>query len=327
MDIIDTAPQRESFLTHAITIVLALGVFFCMYTPNYVVFNWWAKFAPQIAIGYWILGLLFLIIKSPRLTMVAFVSCAFLCLNLKNATNKAMAPAKVTSEPIIKIAQFNLNASNSSHYETINAIKKIGADVVSIQEVSLDWIIDLKDSLSNIYPYSCQINASDVYSMRLYSKYRFESCDTFYCDNIPNLVLGFKTQYSNKYVYIISSYIAPPLFSSAYVRMQSQLDTLASYVNSLKNPVITVGDYNIHGSSYEIQQFRRKANLNTSRRGYRPDRDNGHISFLEVPTDHIFYTNQMNCINFQTISGPHAERLGIQGSYQFSKDSMLLSLK
>ncbi len=327
MDIFDTKPRRERLLTNLITIVLTFGVLFCIYTPNYHIFNWWAKYAPQVAIGYWGLGLLFLAIKSPRLTLVAFVNCAFLCLNLKNMSNKAMVPAKVTTEPIIKVAQFNLNASNSSHFETINAIKKVGADVISVQEVSFDWSLDLKDSLSNSYPYSCKLDGLDIYSMRLYSKYPFASCDTFYCDDIPNLVLGFKTQYSNAKVYIVASYIAPPLFSSAYQRMQKQLDSLASYILLLKSPVITVGDYNIHGSSYEIQQFRRKANLNASRRGYRPDRDNGYISFLEAPTDHIFYTSQLNCINFQTISGPHEERLGIQGSYQFSKDSMIVSLK
>ena len=323
MDIFESKTVRVNMLTSLTSIVLILGVFFCIYTPNYMFFKWWSQYASQITIAYWILGLLFLAFKSPRLTLIAFISCAFLCLYLKNTTNPALAPPKVTSEPIMKIAQFNLTATNSNYDETIDAIKKAGADIISIQEVSPDWNKVLKDSLSTSYPYNCQIAGLDIYSMKLYSKYAFATCDTLYCDNVPNLILGFNTQYSSRKIYIIASYIAPPIFSSAYQKLQHQLDTLATHIKRLNCPVITVGDYNIHGSAFEIQQFRHLANLKDSRRGYRPDRSNGYISLLEVPTDHIFYTAEMTCIEFITISGPHEERLGIEGSYQFNKDSMI----
>lgn len=325
MDIFESKSRQEILLTRLTTAFLILGVILCIYTPNYLIFNWWAKYAPQIAIAYWVLGLIFLALKSPRLTLVSFICCAFLCLNLKNTTGSAISSVKVTSEPIVRIAQFNLSASNSEQYETIRTIKNTKADVLSLQEVTLEWYPSLKDSLSDSYPYNCSYYDSDVNSLRLYSKYPFKICDTFFSGKAPNLVLGFETPYLDKKLYIVSSYIAPPFYESAYNELKQQLDMIGDYTKDLKSPVITVGEYNIYGSHYDLQQLRKKVNLTDSRRGYRPDRDDGYISFLEVPTDHIFYTNQMNCIDFRTISGPNEERLGIMGSYQFSKDSMLVS--
>lgn len=322
MNTTESKREKVNLLSIFIAIMLILGVFFCVYTPNFIMFKIWSQYSSQITLAYWLLGLIFLAYKSPHLTLTSFVSCAFLCIYLKNITNPALAPPKMTNEPIIKIAQFNLTATNSTQEETIGAIKKTNADIISIQEVSPDWYDILKDSFSTSYPYSCQISGLDFYSMRLYSKYAFSTCDTFYSVSVPNLILGFDNKYSNKKIYVIASYIAPPIFSSAYEKLQQQLDTLGDHIKDLKGPVITVGDYNIHGASYEILQFRRIAQLNDSRRGYRPDRSNGYISLLEVPTDHVFYTSEMTCLEFLTISGPHDERLGIQGSYQLNKDSL-----
>lgn len=325
MNFFETESKRDKITLIFVSFILITGVVLCIYSPNYLIFKWWSRLAPQIAIAYWILGTLFLAIRKPRLTMVTFVSCLFLCIYLKDATNPALAPPKITDEPIIKIAQFNITASNSHYDSTIMAIKNTNVDIVSVQEVSPDWGKILKDSLKEVYPYTCEIEGLDVYSMKLFSKFPFASCDTFYCDMIPNLAVGFKNPYAKGNLYVISSYIAPPVYATAYKELQKQLDTLAAYTERLSSPVITLGDYNIHASSYEIQQFRRDAKLNDSRRGFRPDRNDGYISLLEVPTDHIFYTSHFNCTEFQTISGPSEERLGIKGSYQFSKDSISLA--
>ena len=307
--------------------MLILGVVFCIITPNFFVFTWWSRYAMQITIAYWVIGLLFLSLKNIRLTLVAFICSAFLCLHLRNTTNSALeAPAK-TNEPIISIAHFNLSSGTGSPEATISVIKKTNVDIISLQEVSREWEQLLMDSISCDYPYSCQVATLDLHSSKLYSKFRFVSCDTFYAQGVPNLVIGFPNMYNDGKLYVISSYIEPPLFEQAYLKMKSQLDTIAYHVNRLKSPVITVGDYNIHAFSYEIQQFRKEACLQDSRRGYRPTRNDGRIALLEVPIDHMFHSNHFSCVEFQTISGSQTERIGIKGLYQFNKDSMMVSKK
>ena len=325
MDLINL--KQSSKWLYLVSVFLILGVILCVLTPNFFFFKWWSKYAMQITIAYWFIGLGFLIYRNIQVTLTAFICCSFLCLYLRNTTNPDLVPPVKTNEPFISIAHFNLTSATGTHEQTLSIIKNIDADVISLQEVTRDWNAVLKDSLACQYPFSCEVATLDFHSAKLYSKYNFVSCDTFYSQGVPNLIIGFPNQYNEGHLYVISSYVEPPLFETAYFKLKSQLDTIASFVNQLKSPIITVGDYNIHSFAYEIQQFRHKAKLNDSRRGYRPYRNDGRIALLEVPIDHIFYSSHFTCIEFQTISGAQSERLGIKGLYQFNKDSMVVNAK
>jgi endonuclease/exonuclease/phosphatase (EEP) superfamily protein YafD len=320
-----TPSRRLQLLTQAASLLLIVGAVLCVYTPNNILFKNWAAYAAQITMGYWVLGLLFLALRQPRLTMISFICCAFLCIYLKSATNPALQLPTKTGEPTFKVAQFNLSAHTGDYSSFLNVLKKTNADIVSIQEVTPDWAHVLEDSLKKMYPNQCSYQSLDIYSLKVLSQSSFSVCDTLFCDNVPSLILGFKNTPKGKPLYIISTFIAPPLFSSAYRQLQKQLDTIAFQIKRLNAPTLTVGDYNIAASSAEVQQFRQLANLNDSRRGYRPSRTDGHFSLFDVPTDHIFYTNHFNCIDFQTISGVESERLGIMGEYQFVQDSLIVN--
>jgi endonuclease/exonuclease/phosphatase (EEP) superfamily protein YafD len=316
--------KRLRLFNSAASFLLIVGAVLCVYTPDNISIKGWASYAAQITMGYWLLGLFFLAVKQTRLTMVSFVCCAFLCIYLKSATNPALQSPTKTGEPTFKVAQFNLSAHTGDYSSFLNVLRKTNADIVSIQEVEQDWSNVLKDSLRKMYPHQCSYQSLGIYSLKVLSKGSFDVCDTLFCDNVPSLILGFRNTAREKPVYIISTYIAPPLFSSAYRQLQKQLDTIAFQIKRINAPTLTVGDYNIAASSAEIQQFRQLANLNDSRRGYRPSRTDGHFSLFDVPTDHVFYTNHFNCIDFQTISGFESERLGIMGEYQFVQDSLIV---
>jgi endonuclease/exonuclease/phosphatase (EEP) superfamily protein YafD len=321
----DIKSKRLQLMTNAASLLLIVGAVLCVYTPDNILFKSWAAYAAQITMGYWVLGLFFLTLRLPRLTMASFICCAFLCIYLKSATNPALQLPIKTGESSFKVAQFNLSAQTGDKTSFLNVLRKTKADIISIQEVTQDWANVLEDSLRKTYPHQCSYLTENIYSLRILSRAPFSVCDTLFCDNVPSLILGFKNTVKEKPVYIISTYIEPPLFTSAYKRLQKQLDTIAFKIKSINAPVITVGDYNIAASTNEVQQFRQIANLNDSRRGYRPSRIDGHFSLFDVPTDHIFYTNHFNCIDFQTISGVESERLGILGEYQFVKDSLIVN--
>ncbi len=320
----DTQSKRLRLFNSAVSFLLIVGAVLCVYTPDNIAMKGWASYAAQITMGYWLLGLFFLAVKQTRLTMVSFVCCAFLCIYLKSATNPALQLPTKTGEPTFKVAQFNLSAHTGDYSSFLNVLRKNKADIVSIQDVSPDWWHVLEDSLRIMYPHQCSYQTLGFFSMKVLSREPYSVCDTLFCDNVPSLILGFKNTSKGKPLYIISTYIAPPLFSSAYRQLQKQLDTIAFQIKRLNAPTLTVGDYNIAASSAEVQQFRQLANLNDSRRGYRPSRIDGHFSLFDVPTDHIFYTNHFNCIDFQTISGVESERLGILGVYQFVQDSLIV---
>jgi endonuclease/exonuclease/phosphatase (EEP) superfamily protein YafD len=307
--------------------VLGLGVFCCLYPVHLFIFKWWAHYAMQITLGYWLLGLVFLCFKQERLMLYTFTVAAVLCIFLKVMSNVGIEYPPKTNAPALKIAHFNL-----SYIEDVppflHSLRQLNADLISVQETSPVWNKIFRDSLRRAYPYKCGVESLDLYGLAIYSKYPFVKCDTFYSGLIPNIVVQVKdTQYSKQNIYIVSSYIAPPLYQSAYQDMQKQLKNIALYIEKLKGAIITVGDYNIPPTSTELAFFRSSAKLNDSRRGYRPIHSDGHISLLEVPMDHLFYSYHFQCIDFQTINGIKGERLGISGIYQFMQDSIYAGKK
>ena len=310
--------NKKKLFQRVVGFVLIVGALLCIIQPEYHTLRVFTRYAPQITISYWLLGLGFLAIKNARLTMVSFICCGFLCLFLKGMSDSKFEKPLQTTALNISVAQINLSLSNGSYEETFETIKKTATDVLSLQEVNFEWSRRLKDSLSSIYPFSCRVERADVYGIELYSKYPFATCDTFYSEDIPNLIISLKKSPTSRPIYIVSTYVAPPLFSVAYQMMQKQMHIIAEHVKCITDPLITVGDYNIEASSWEVQQFRQEAGLLNSRRGFRPSRTDGKFDLTEVPTDHIFFTPHLECIYFETIIGKQNEHLGISGTFQLS---------
>lgn len=310
--------NKKKLFQLVIGFVLIGGALLCIIQPEYHTLRVFTRYAPQITISYWLLGLGFLAIKNARLTMVSFICCGFLCLFLKGMSDSKVEKSLQTTALNISIAQINLSLSNGSYEQTMECIKKTTADVLSLQEVNFEWTHKLKDSLSSLYPFSCRVQRADVYGIEMYSKYPFVTCDTFYSEDIPNLIISLKKSPTTRPIYIVSTYVAPPLFSAAYQRMQKQMHIIAEHVKCISDPLLTVGEYNIEASSWEVQQFRQEAGLLNSRRGFRPSRKDGIFDLTEVPTDHIFFTPHLECIYFETIVGSHNEHLGITGTFQLS---------
>jgi endonuclease/exonuclease/phosphatase (EEP) superfamily protein YafD len=327
MEIFEQTTPRYKWLERLVSFLLLAGIAVCIYQPEIAIVKKWAQYAPQIAIGYWVLGLVFLVLRQSRLTFVSFAACGVLCIFLREATNKNLVNPTPTAEPQLSVAQFNLSSNNSSFGQTVSTIRKANADVVSLQEVTLDWQKWLKDSLYSLYAHRCSVATPNGYNIELYSKFPFITCDTFYSEGIPNLLIAVRTKDSARKTYVVSHYLTPPLWDSAYKTMQKQLHELAAHLMSLHEPFITVGVYNTEASSYEIQQFRKEAVLLDSRRGFKPMRNDGVISISDVPVEHIFYTPHFQCLDFQAISGSNQEQIGIVGTYQFNVDTTHVAKK
>lgn len=321
MEIFDKDIHAYTWLERFIAVALFVGVALCIYQPEYQIVKAWAKYSPVITIGYWLLGLLFLALRQNRLTMIAFICCGFMCIFLKNASNQALVQPTKTSEPTVKIAQFNLAAVNGSYNELIGKIIQTDADVVSLQEVPITLIKWLEDTLKFTYPFPCRSASADFRGILLVSKHKFLTCDTIKSDNIPNLSVSIRTKNSARQLYVICTYLAPVFDKTGYQTLRNQLNTVANYAKMLGEPFVTVGDFNMEGFSYEIQEFRRSAGIADSRRGFQPMRQDGSLDLTEVPTDHIFFTRHFQCVDFQTISDSSQTHLGIAGTYQFLIDS------
>jgi hypothetical protein len=78
MKMFENLSPRKKLFQQIISVLLILGAALCIYQPEYHALRVFTRYAPQITIGYWLLGLFFLAIYNARLTMLSFICCGFL---------------------------------------------------------------------------------------------------------------------------------------------------------------------------------------------------------------------------------------------------------
>lgn len=306
---------NQKYIINSLSAIFILGLAFCILPLDHFTFKIGAHYSVQAMLSYLALGLVFMMFKGYRLMYVSFACCAVLCLFLKYTTNSDISPLKLATEESINVAHFNVSAS--ADYEMmIDEILNSGADLISLQEVSPDWDFVLQEAISEAYPYSKTVVRFDPFGLAVYSKLPLSNLDTFVCANVPNIIGTVKMEQSDTEICFITSHALPPFYSSDYKRLRNHLHRIADYALEASCPVITIGNYNAVPWSYEIQDFRSVSRLNDSRRGFLPT-SNGSFSIFQLPSDHIFHSEQLECIHFEDINDPTLGHIGIKGAYQF----------
>lgn len=268
-------------------------------------------FSVQLMLAYLVLGLGFLIIGKKRLLFTSFACCGALCLFLKQSSNSNLNFPQVTKEDKISIAHFNTSSASEGYSSLLDAVIKSEADIVSFQEVTPDWDLYLKNNLSAIYPHSASNVRIDPYGMAVFSKFAINNHDTFNYQEIPNQIVNIPIS-EDQNINIISAHVLPPFGQRLNERAKLHLNTIASQVNNCSEPSIVVGDFNLVYWSNEIRSFTDEASLENSRRDVSQN-------LLQIPYDHIFFSDKLECTGFQEVSDTISNHVGILGTYQIKQ--------
>lgn len=311
---------KNSFSIQNLLSLLIIGLaVLCIIPMDNIMIKNFSNFSVQIMFLFLLMGLLFLMLRQKNLMMVSFLSCAALCLVLRDSfderTTSAFYP-KLNDNRTVEIAHFNVSAFNEEYSELLKVINESDADIISIQEVTPDWNYFLKNGLAKTYPHSHTVVRIDFHGLAVYSKHPFTRIDTFHYQEIPNLVGSFQIDSTHGEIFFICSHTEPPVNRSAYEKIDEHLDKIAAVAGGLNGPVLTIGDYNVVPWSPELQAFRLKANLSNSRRSFTASNSNSSMPFLSVPIDHIFYSSDFQCVSFDIVTNEQAN-VGIKGTYQF----------
>ncbi len=301
----------------SLSIIIVLGMIFCIFTPNYYLFKMGARFAGQIMLFYMALGITFLILNQPRLMFTSLACCAGLCIFLKQSSNSDLKHPVPTDELSIKVAHFNVSVSDEDYESTVQAMLQADADLISIQELTPDWQYALNEVLTDKYPYYSSVVRFDPFGLAVYSKHPIEQLDTFYFEEIPNYSGTIKINNSNHKFKFVCGHTTPPLYSLAYEKMKGHIKVLAQEATQDSMPVITIGNFHAPPWWAEIQDLRTTAQLADSRRSAAY----GISEIFQSPGDYIFYNQGFSCLNFENIFTPNSSHLGIQGRYQFKRNA------
>jgi hypothetical protein len=303
---------------------LILGALVCIFPPQNFFFKSLAEYAIQIMFGYLFLGMFFLILKQPRLMFTSLVACSIIAIHLKTNTNPDLKkPQPTENQTIIKVALINISNINEDPDGAINSMLTSDACILSIPNIDPIVYEFLRDTLAEKFPYYSQRIGFDP-GIAVFSKFEISNQDTFFVDDLPNIVGSIKPDGQNQELFFISSTTLPPFYAKDYDRLKTQLNRIAEKASAINAPILTLADYNLVQWSDEIHNFRNKAGLKDSRRGFSPSGagDNVFGSFFESPRDHIFFSNHFKCIGFENLESSSSQHLGIKGSFQFKPISV-----
>ena len=306
----------KTILSHKLTQGIAAGfillaVYIIMYPPDIEIFKKTSEFAAHLMFVLLGLSLMLLVFNQTRLMFIAMLASGLLAFYLKTASNSSMILPQINNLPKVKIAHFNLSSFDAYDPQFKQTIDQTNCDLISFQEYTPDWEAYISKTLAKEYPYAHKMVRIDVFGMAVFSKKPLGKIDIFFYEGIPNLSFVYDNGMQD--IKIISSYIAPPSLNSKKISSNDHLNVVAEKVQEQNIPTIALGDFNQVYWTNEIKSFRESTHLNNSRR---------NISVTsKAPYDHIFYSDQLECIQFSEVKNQNQDHLGIFGTFQ-SKNSI-----
>ncbi|MDH3244889.1 MAG: hypothetical protein OEM26_09760 [Saprospiraceae bacterium] len=299
-------PFVSNLLIVGMISILAITVF----TPDIVILKKISSHAVQLMLLYLVAGLIFHLFDQQRLLFTAFACSAALCIYFKLRADISIAPPVKTEEPTFLLAHTSTSSLTAPDGNSIHSLLSQDADIVTLVEITPNWERALEGSLTSRYPYYSTITRIDDHGCAIFSKYPIVAVDTFYFGEIPNLQTKIELN-SLHQITVFTSNTNPPLFRRSFEQLRNQLDAVADCVMETTGPILTTGNYHLDQFSDEIQDFRVKAELNDSRKTLSPS--------LYPPTNHIFFSRDLECLNFSNFYNDFSERIGIIGEFQFQK--------
>jgi len=319
-------------LNHPISKITITSVF--VFGLAIVIVPEWFNFSPrynyfaiQIMFGYFLSGLLFLMLRQKTLMSMSFLCCALLCFYLKLAVDvesqgfnilRRESPDAVKKEvpTQFSVAHFNLGAGNTEK-DVLASIRTADADLVSIQEIRLDLLKKLTDSLDLTYHFHHTLGDIRMMGMGIFTKKSLVTFDTIYHKHLANPCGTISVGNKGEKVHFITTNTLPALNEQSFAKLREHLHTLTLHLDTLDSPVIALGDFNAAPWSNIIKEFESHTDLRDSRVGFMSSFTGGTTSILGAPLNHIFYSKHLKCMDFETIYSPNFTFSGIKGIYEF----------
>jgi len=275
-----------------------------------------SEYSVHIMLAMLGLSIVFMLLDQRRIMFTGLACTAALALWLKNASNNNLKLPVINEEAKLKVAHVNLSNVDDELDNLTKIIADEEIDLLSFQELTPDWEPAINQAIAAVYPHKYSFVRIDPYGMAVYSKYPFEKSDTIQCKGIPSMCLEVKK--NGTLFHIVSTYLAPAFDKTGIETASAQLKRISKKVAEDNDHLIALGEYNMVYWTPEIRDFRSSNNLENSRR----DIAQGN---LRVPYDHIFYSQDLQCVQFKEIISDTQKYLGILGTYQLKSDDNLSS--
>lgn len=262
----------------------------------------------HIMLSFLLFGMAFFILDQKQLMISSLVACGLLCVFLKDASHQALFYSRINEPDVFRIIHINAASAERQYEEVLDVINTHKPDLLAIQECTPDWFYFF-DKTIDFYNYRHDVSLPMSFGSVLFSKYPLKPIDTISINQVPNLVS--EVELNDNKVTILNTYLHTPQIKNDSISVESNLANFAKVINAKpQSAFIHVGDFNLTYWSGHILDYRLESHLHNSRKGF-------DLSKMYVPYDHIFYSDQLECTNFQDLELSNNMHIGILGDYYF----------
>ncbi len=306
--------RAKNIFFYPLAILLIVTTAVIRIQPAGASFRFFTNHAPEIMLGILAMGLVFMILKWHRLMYLSFVCVGFLCLFLKGSINPSPVYATENPERSLEIIQLNTSFHDGSFEELSSLLLESGADLISIQEITPDWDVFLKETLKDSFPYSRSVASISFNGLAVYSKMPLTSLETFYYKDIPNITGNILPDCDpSKNIRFVTTYTNPTFKTEAfYKELKEHLGTIIEKVEPYSDAMLAIGTYNTVAWSSEMKYFTDRLGLQNSRRS-----TYGSGSY-------VFHNPKLECTEFSDFKDGD-KSIGLRGAFQFSSKQVVLN--
>ncbi len=273
---------------------MATGVVLCIATVLGTLgrFSWildlFSHFRTQYLFGLAIIGFLLMLIKHRKAATFFLI---FSGINLAVILPLYFGGPPIAPEetPTLRAMLLNVNTRLGDADRVKQVIQKFDPDFVILEEINLQWLIDLK-WLRVSHPYYESQTREDNFGIGLFSKLPLRDAEIVYIGeaHVPSIVAILDIGPDK--LGIMATHPVPPGDAEYSKWRNDQLDRIPKYVLS-NYPMLLFGDLNVTPWSHHFKRLLKRTGLRDSSQGQGVQPTWPNLNpLLRIPIDHCLHS-------------------------------------
>ena len=296
-----------------VTVLMWVSLTFFLVSTDHYYIDLLQSFTFHALLGYLMLTGLFALFRWRMLAASGLAISFLLAVHLLPHLNNGISGDYKLYGHSFRVAHFNVLATNTSYEKSIQDAKDTDADLISFQEVNMDWINELIKQLEVDYPYYAFVDGQ-LHGVAVFSRYPLDNMESYYWAEEPTLTGNVLVE--GHKVHLITTHTLSPRSPERSRKRDQHLEGIAKYVKSIDGPVLAIGDFNTVPWSRQIVGVKEVANLKDSRKSLAPTFPSAYS--LGIPIDYILHSDEIHCLRFDSVDTSGSDHKGIIGEYTIS---------
>ncbi|MEB3356112.1 MAG: endonuclease/exonuclease/phosphatase family protein [Synechococcales bacterium] len=250
--------------------------------------------------------------QQKAMVLIGLLCCALLAVQVLSwYTPPAVFASAQTAN--LRVFAANVNIQNKRYEQVLAIARQASPDLAIFMEVDNDWIAQL-NTLRDVLPYSSADLDFPKPGLVVYSRTALINLrlEYFATKKRVSVVAELEVEDANsRRISVVATHPLPPINPALFHSRNRQLDQAASYIQTIEQPTLLVGDLNITMWSPYYKQMADKAGLINARKGFgiiptwpRTGIYQSIPSFIHflssIPIDHCLHSREIRTVKIHT---------------------------